>query len=394
MMYFPYFFILFFSTLIKQNKITHCITLIITILYFCLSYPAGGDWIGYYVNYRCIVDNYCLSENVSFEPGFNFIVYTLGQLGFLALNIGIIIFNVYCIYVFSRNFKNRNFIIFSLMCFFAWVIYTEAIRQSIAISIILLGIPALVKKERLKFLLVVSIAAFFHITALISVLFLLPSVSKSLSRLTAYVLIILSAVFFFFNIELLRYIISILPIQGFVFEKLDFYINSDTYKPQFSAGIGTAFDFLLVYIVIKTISFIKKRNLELECNTLSYIIPGVIIFITFSLLIGKMMPVLARIGWYGIPFIIIILNVNISDSIFFSRKNFSNRIPLRKLLVYVFLLSQIIRPLTYEHSRYGIMNQVTIFHELNSLDDDGLYINARKKCDVLYSLGYRDLCYL
>lgn len=104
------------------------------------------------------------------------------------------------------------------------------------------------------------------------------------------------------------------------------------------------------------------------------------------------MPVMTRIGWYGIPFLIILLNANISNSVFFDKLLTSARIPLRKTLIYLFLISQISRPVLYEHSRYGIMNQVTIFQQMDYLDDKGLLIKAKEKCQVLHGMGLEYLC--
>jgi hypothetical protein len=61
-------------------------------------------------------------------------------------------------------------------------------------------------------------------------------------------------------------------------------------------------------------------------------------------------------------------------------------------MIYLFLIAQAARPMLYEHSRYGIMNQETIFQAANYLNDEGLYIKAQKKCAVLHEMGLEFLC--
>lgn len=392
MIYFSYFSLVGIVSIFKQGRYATLFCMLVTLLVLAFSYPSGNDWIGYFQNYDCIVNNYCSNVTPKFEVGFDSFVMLFGVLGFLGYNIVIVIFNVYCLNKFSRLFENKAFIYFSFLSYMFWMVYIEAVRQSIAISLLLLAIPYLFNKKIIKYTLIIIVASLFHTTALVCLLFLIPHFSLKFSKLSLYSAISLSLAFLIVPFVLLNALYSVLQPGSLAQQKLSFYLESEAYRPQFSAGVGTAFDFILIIIITLTIVQIKKISESRELKNLNFVLPGVVLYISFSIIIGKMMPVMTRIGWYGIPFLIILLNANISNSVFFDKLLTSARIPLRKTLIYLFLISQISRPVLYEHSRYGIMNEVTIFQQMDYLDDKGLLIKAKEKCQVLHGMGLEYLC--
>ena len=391
MIYFIYFTLLLFIAAYGFQRQGRILSLIITFITFACTYPAGGDWIGYFLNYDCIENSICTVNTPTFEFGFNIFVSAFGGLGFLGYNALIVAFNVYAINRFSKKFENPAFIFFALMSFFSWVIYIEAIRQSIAISLLLIAIPYLFSKEKYKYALLIILATTFHTTALIGLIFLIPMISVRLSKLSSFGVLIVSIIFLVMPVVTLNMVYMLLQPGSIAQQKLSYYLSSEAYQPQFSAGIGTIFDFLLLFIVIKTYLNINKHN-DFQKSSLNIIIPGVVLYFSFSIIIGKMMPVMTRIGWYGVPFLVILLSANISNSIFIKKINYRAKIPLIRIWLYLFLISQIARPLLYDHSRYGILNQTTIFQQINYLDDRGLYARAEQKCQVLHKMGLTFLC--
>ncbi|WP_205956578.1 EpsG family protein [Pantoea stewartii] len=392
MIYFTYFFITLFISLFRHQKSERITCLIITLFVFCFSYPSGNDWIGYFLNYDCIQNGQCDENTPSFEPGFNLIVYIFGNLGFLGYNIIIVIFNIYCLDKFSKQFENKAFIYFSMLSFMYWMLYVEAVRQSIAISLLLLAIPFLFKRKIINYILLVLLASTVHTTAIICILFVLPVISPRISKLSSISTLVLSLAFLFVPFIILNIAFSLLQPGSLAYEKLNFYLTSEVYRPQLSAGVGTLFDLILIVLVYLCYKGLKRKKDESVLLHLNLILPGVILYISFSIIIGKMMPVMTRIGWYGLPFIIILLNTKISDSVYFEKIKSTASFPVTKLMIYLFLIAQAARPMIYEHSRYGIINQETIFQAANYLNDDGLYIRAKQKCAVLHTMGLEFLC--
>jgi len=147
MIYFSYFAVIGVLSIFKLDRYTGMVCACLTFLCFSLSYPSGGDWIGYFENYNCLVNEICIEGSPDFEYGFNFFVKIFGQFGFLIYNCIIVAFNIYCLNKFSRLFQNRAFVYFSILSFMFWMIYVEAIRQSIAISFLILALPYLFQKK-------------------------------------------------------------------------------------------------------------------------------------------------------------------------------------------------------------------------------------------------------
>lgn len=391
MIYFIYFTLLLFLAVYGFHKQGRILALIITFITFACAYPAGNDWIGYFLNYDCIENATCTVNTPNFEFGFNIFVSAFGGLGFLGYNALIVAFNLYAINRFSKKFENPAFVFFALMSFFSWVIYFEAIRQSVAVSLLLIAIPYLFERKGCKYAFLIVLATTFHTTAIIGLIFLIPVISVRLSKLSSFSVLILSIIFFVMPVVTLNIVYTLLQPGSIAQQKLSYYLSSEAYQPQFSAGIGTLFDFLLLFIVIKTYLNINK-HIDSQKSSLNIIIPGVVLYFSFSIIIGKMMPVMTRIGWYGVPFLVILLNANISNSMFLEKIKYRAKIPLIKIWLYLFLMSQIARPLLYDHSRYGIFNQTTIFQQINYLDDRGLYTRAEQKCHVLHEMGLTFLC--
>ena len=223
--------------------------LLLTFMFIAFSYPAGGDWIGYFSNYNCQINGVCYSNFILFEPGYQFLVNTVGHLGFFAITVFTAFINIVFLYKFSKNFNNSALIVLMIMCVFLWGIFTEAIRQGIAFCIILYGILFLYKNKIYKYLSLVLLASLFHVTAIISLIFVLPYVNKSISKIAVLSLILLGLMFFVFPTQILESFLSLLPSSSSASIKLDFYINSDTYKPQISVGIGLLVDLILLIVI-------------------------------------------------------------------------------------------------------------------------------------------------
>lgn len=393
MIYIAYFLLaLIFSLFLTDRKQSLFFLIILTFSYMAFSFPSGGDWIGYFTHYNCVINHKCYSDFILFEPSYEFLVKVLGVFGFQAIIIFVALFNSICLYYFSRKFECRSHIVFFIMCMFLWGMYFEAIRQSLAFSLILLSFNSLYQENIKKFIFIVLIASTFHTTALVALIFLVPYFSINLTKFFSFSLLVLTGFFTVFTESILENIISILPSNSIVSLKLQFYLLSDVYKPQLSIGIGLVLDILLILLIIISYTRIVKNNLIKNYKFHFVVLLGVTLYISFSIVIGRMMPVLTRIGWYGFPLILVLLHTNFGNSIFYKKIFFTKNNYLVRICVVLFFLLQTFRPFTYEHSNYGIFQQETIFQNIYNLDDRSLEIAANKKCAELTRLGYGYLC--
>lgn len=393
MIYILYFITLFMVyAFLTHRKQALTVTLILTFCFISFSYPSGNDWIGYFINYDCQVNNVCEPGFVLFEPGYELIVSIVGLLGFQTIIIVVALINVLFIYQYAKGFDRGCFIVISLMCLFMWSIYIEAIRQALSMSVLMYSVRKLINRELKKYIMWVIIASTFHITALIALLFLIPVYSARLNKIISYGLLGSSCLFFFFATDILNFALGVLPVGSIASQKLSFYLNSEQYKPLLSVGSGTALDVVMLALI--GISFYKAKAYQLsKYNNLNNIVLlGCCLYIAFAIFIGKMMPVMTRIGWYGIPFVLMLIYIHIGESVYYKRLSKVNSFNFSKYIIYFYFAIQIIRPFTYEHSFYNIMHQQTIFQNLTSLDDASLREAAKEKCLILTNMGYDYLC--
>lgn len=394
MIYITYFITMFLSSFLIKNRTQSLVfVLFLTLSVLIFSFPGGNDWIGYFQNYDCIVNDKCYSGLLVFEPGYEFIVSVIGKLGFQFIIIFIAFLNVFYLYKFSSGFNNKALIIFFIMSMLFWTLYTEAIRQSLAFSIILFGMRDLLNGKYIKFTFLVIFSSLFHVTSLVCLLLVLPFFSIKLSRFVSYGLLVLGVFFIVMPLGLLEYAVSLFSNNSMIGMKLNFYLSSEEYQPQLSIGFGTILDVLLIFLIFISFYRINKNTLYKSEKFHYVVFMGVSIYISFGLLMGKMMPVLTRIGWYGIPLVIILIYTLIGNSIYYDRyKPKNTKIYISSILVLMYFILQILRPFTYDHSRYNIMHQQTIIQKIDSMDDLSMRIEAKKKCAILSQLGYGYLC--
>lgn len=398
MIYISYFILsAIFCFLIKQDTVDKrtlslLLMLSLTFLFVAFSYPAGFDWISYFSNYDCLVNGVCYSNFTLFEPGYQFIVKTVGQLGYLAITTFIAFVNTVLLYKFAKNFNHSALIILMITCTFLWGMFTEAIRQGITFCIISYGILFLYKGNIYKYLMTVLIASLFHVTAVISIIFILPYLSKKISKIAVFALFIVGIAFFIFPTQILSFILPFLPENSNTGIKLDFYLNSETYKPQLSVGLGLIIDIILLIAIFVSNKRIRKDRLYSEYKFYLVTLLGAGLYITFSILIGRIMPVLTRIGWYGFPMVIMLLYINIGKSKFYDAYNFKLKIDPVVILIIIYFLIQPLRPFFYGHSNYAILHQQTIIQKSSELDDKSLLRNSNQSCSILSELGYGYLC--
>lgn len=222
------------------------------------------------------------------------------------------------------------------------MLYLEAVRQSIAI--LLLAIFFLFRRKIIDYVLLILLVNTVHTTAIACLLFIFAIISPRPSRLSSLSTLLFSLAFLFIPFVIFKCRFSLLKPGSLVYEKLNFNLTSEAYRPKLSAGVGTLFDFILIALLFLCYKQIKRKDEWLTNQRLNLVLPSIILYVSFTIIIGKMMPVMTRIGWYGLPFVIIMLNTKISDSIYFDKIKSTASFPVTKLMIYLFLNAQAARP--------------------------------------------------
>ncbi|QGU11516.1 EpsG family protein [Leclercia sp. J807] len=388
-------FVLLFLTNKRQAGV---IILILSIAYLTFAFPGGNDWLGYFSFYDCIWNDVCQLNPTYFEPGYVALVFIFGYFGYYFLTVAIALIVLIRLYYFCKHFDRPALVYFFFLAMFLWVLYFEAVRQALALTFLLSALIAGYKKQKVNFFLFVIAAAMFHATALIFMIMMLPLISLKLTKTLGKGVLLVSLCFMLIPEQFILFVLSFLPASSPIAAKMYFYLNTEQYKPQLSVGIGTIFDLLLIFILFNSRKILKRLNIRTgyEYKTaFSITILGVILFVSFAILIGKVMPVMTRIGWYFLPYVIISIYIHIGRSFVFPYlKDINPKHSLYKFLIIVFMMIQVIRPFMYDISRYNLLNQKTIFQEFDNLPDSQLREEAASKCDTLYKLNAGFLCSL
>lgn len=263
----------------------------------------GGDLENYIPHFDAIIRINSVVEiwDVSLkEPGYQVLTYIIGKFwpthrGFLVVtSILSLIGPMYLIYKYSPN------IILSLFLYYALGFYTNTfnnIRQSIAISICFLALPALFDKKFRRFILLVFTAITFHYSAIFfSVLYPLIN-SKFSLKIILFIILIASTLYFVLGMSIMKILFTIMAFK---------YDPTNIAMPEESKGISKLifyFIILLVEIFIY-LKYNKKKHKRKE------ILEYAICFQTLCCLCQMYAPIfssMTRLTYYFyIPMIVIV----------------------------------------------------------------------------------------
>ncbi len=255
----------FFSAITKQlkdNRIWLFVVLGFLCIFLCFGYMCGSDWRSYEEMYEAI-DIHSLFSTCKVEPG-----YYIYMFPFKLLNINFwnfFIFTkvvVFCI-IFSTIIKYAEEYKFIVIMFFvAWygfyLFIDNPMRNLIAVSICLIGIRFLLKRNFWKYLAVILIATSFHISAII----MLPVYYYFTKRIASkyYVISFVIIYLLFSTPELFWLIISkLFSWIPYIHRKIDSYTIGK--HAEFAQGrlfsLGT-----IVYVVFFILLMFYRKKIE------------------------------------------------------------------------------------------------------------------------------------
>ena len=185
----------------------------------------GIDTFQYYKNFK-VISNLSFTEfgNLRYEYGFSLLCKLLS---YISLNPQILIFITslfinFCVMRFIYlNSKNVSFSVYVYILLNYYFSYMNIMRQAIAIAIILLFFEYLKKDEKIKFIIGVILASFFHFSAIVCLSFVFLEKIKY-KKSYKYIIIPVFLILFIFGRDLFILISK----------------NSD----RFSGYIGSEFD--------------------------------------------------------------------------------------------------------------------------------------------------------
>lgn len=310
--------------IIKKNKqidkkIISIFAMLILILFSSLRWKTGNDWDAYYDFYQSALSLSYRAD--TYEIGFRILVQfckeiNLDYTGFLFIVTTLQLFGFYKIF---NKFPAPTTCVLMFFCSY-YLGFIATIRQTIAVSFILLSFCYRIDLKNKKSLLFIFIASLFHYSAIICIITLfIPQNLKSLKFYIVFLTGVL-AISLLLITPLLTFILSNFPTISFIKKMNDYYTIKSSLGEQ---------EYLSTFWYIKRVFFLaffyfitKKIANELSSIYNLYYFGAIFFFAFFNVI-----PMLAiRGGEY----------FNILEVIFISTFIYKVKIP--KLIKVIFLL--------------------------------------------------------
>jgi len=247
---------------------------LITITAFVListlrAYSVGIDAVIYFDNFQQLKAKSfsSLFVNMQFEFGYTFLCFILAKIGcafrfvlFLAS-----LFISFCFYKFICKFSTNNFMSFILyVCLGLFAQSLNIIRQLIALGFVLLSITYLFDKKIIKSIVLTLCASMFHITAILTLIFILIKYLKPTKQLVAFM--ILSV---FVGVTVFPYLMKLIewltPIDYyslyFVEEKHKFIYSSGILENLYTVALWVIF--IVLFALRKYLTNLNERESKL-----------------------------------------------------------------------------------------------------------------------------------
>lgn len=335
--YLPYillFVILFVASLLEisgirndQMKFVRWFVLTFLLFFVGLRYNTGADW----SIYTAVFKNFPIYGNyVNWEPGFYWLMKLIYNLfgNYYVLQFLVTFFLLYAINrFFTKNSKYPIFCISIFVIIFLTTIMMAQVRQSIALSIVLLGTPYIFKRDIFKYILVIFIASLFHISSVVALLLYFLYYRSSKSVLIFILLLAQSFIIFpSIIIDIINFISHLFP------ERLETLVNiytNNLYSDDAEFGTGL---FYIISVVFCIFVIIYSKNEKNEDNFFLNIL--VVTYVVIAL--SKSMVILGRFQSYFYVYAILAM-VNLLD---LKIKNFTMYIGKLVWLLVLFVIMQ------------------------------------------------------
>ena len=276
------------------------LSVIITAAYFGCTFGYGYDWI----NYR---DTYDMLHNPTYghffaEPGLYWLMLAGNYIGmsYGVFSLFVTLFIYYAVYKFCDRLNNPSAAFFTVFAFLGYFVFTEWVRQGLAIAIIMLSIRHHEKDHYVRFILSIAIACLFHASAVVALSYLLIS-SKSRMRMKMF-LIIASGVMF--SAMLIIYNPSVTENIPFIGAKVAAYSrllleNDDGFwKYVLSSKV------LFAYLIILVMLYNQARKYNSLLSAISAM---------YFMLLTRFVSVLIRVGYILVPVFVVSMDEYLTD---------------------------------------------------------------------------------
>jgi len=283
--------------------------IILAIFIYCGGYMTGSDWRSYEIIYNSISIKGALSytrENVFYLYMLIFKTLGISFINFLIFS-KILIFCciTYNILKYSIDEYFALFLFWGIQYFTLFIFVNNPLRFMIAMGIISFSYEKIIKRSFLSYIIIILIAAYFHISALIMIPVYFFQNIINISKIK--IILIYSIYYLIFSREYIllfaKLFNSIIPFFTFL---LRTYLIRMQYEQNSLFSIGSIFNYLIFIIIIINSEKIKSKKYGKFIFYMS-----LIYFISFKL--GLLIPTISRISLYFFIFYISSITILIKE---------------------------------------------------------------------------------
>lgn len=245
-------------------------------LFMCLTcalrYETGADWENYLSYF-----NTCIISEGEYEWGFsllNRIFYNITG-NYYVLQFILCVFCCSVVYSYIKKVSRYPLLtLFIYYTFFFLSVEMAQLRQFVAMSIIICGMPYVAKKKIYLWLLIVILAMQFHVTAIVAFP-LYFTTYKAIGWKTASVICFISIIVSIWGYTLIHGLVQLISHIGILPHRLyslaDIYLNSNTFGQKAEFGSGLGYFVLQIFIVIIIITYMRS-NMKYDYFLFNFVI--------------------------------------------------------------------------------------------------------------------------
>ncbi len=296
------FLFLFFSfldiSLKNRDKLFFIFLTLFFLSYFWgLRYKIGVDWLFYIEEYNQE------SHKLSIEYGYKIFSNLFNYLGFdyFLFQLFITLFFLITIsYFYKKYTKYRIFCILSLFLF-NFIFYIEALRQIIALTLVIISYIYILKNKNIKSYIFVILSSFFHISSIV----IIVSSSLFLLKSSKVYKILKNTILFF----LILNILGVYPIDLFLFllkKQITIPFIDKVYWYTQSKNSIITISFIIKLITI--LFFFKKTKNIKRSSIIIFIKYNLLFLLLINVSIGMYGTISTRLEVYYIPIFILALS--------------------------------------------------------------------------------------
>jgi hypothetical protein len=296
-------FLFYFDTWLKKESVLKSLFLIFLVIFLCSGYMTGTDWRMYEDIYNTI--GWHDLKNYSIEKGFYILILLFKSIKIdfwvFLITIKTIIFFVFL--HLSKVFNISKWLYLGLSFpFFMYLFIDNPLRNLIAIAIFILSIKYLINNKPIKYILLIILAAQFHISALM-LLLIYPIKNMNLSSSTLVILYLTFFIIFSSQTILIYLLYKILMFSPFLFGRLNSYLTRIN-DFEVSGSIISLRSIILLGVFFLMIYYRKKIVSNFNLGWLVFLL-SMVYLVSFRL--GLSFQVLTRLTYYFFFFYLFII---------------------------------------------------------------------------------------